>query len=294
MAERVVAAGVRMVVYDPEVVRAVATAAVRAGRVVPVHVKVETGNHRQGLEPADALALGRCIAGLAGVVLEGLSTHYADIEDTTDHRFAMAQVARFEATLAAFSAAGIAVPIASRRTRRRRSCGRGRTARWCASGIAAYGLWPSPRRTRRRWRWSPSSAQGAAGSCRICARRCRGARGWRRSRTCRPGAWVGYGRTFARPTTRASRILPVGYHEGYDRRLSNLAHMLVDGVRAPVRGRVCMNMAMIDVSDAPHAQVGTPVTLLGVAGDEHVSAEDLGALDGQHQLRSGVAHPTVA
>jgi alanine racemase len=68
----------------------------------------------------------------------------------------------------------------------------------------------------------------------------------------------------------------VGYHEGYDRRLSNLAHVLVDGVRAPVRGRVCMNMAMIEVSDVPRAQVGSVVTLLGSDGDERVSAEDLG------------------
>ena len=60
------------------------------------------------------------------------------------------------------------------------------------------------------------------------------------------------------------------------------------GVRAPVRGRVCMNMAMIDVSDAPDARVGTPVTLLGVAGEEHVSAEDLGGAD-VHTRFSGVA-----
>ena len=117
------------------------------------------------------------------------------------------------------------------------------------------------------------------------------------------GAWIGYGRTYR--CTHATRIaiVPVGYHEGYDRRLSNLAHMLVDGVRAPVRGRVCMNMAMIDVSDAPGAAVGSMVTLLGEDcgtgpdGErvvEKISAEDLARWAGtiNYEVVSRI-HPVV-
>ena len=90
-----------------------------------------------------------------------------------------------------------------------------------------------------------------------------------------PGEYVGYGRTFR--TTRASRIavLPVGYADGYDRRLSGTAHVLVRGVRAPVRGRVCMNLTMVDVTDVPGAAPGDEVVLLGRQGDEAITAEDL-------------------
>ena len=70
-------------------------------------------------------------------------------------------------------------------------------------------------------------------------------------------------------------MLPVGYHEGYDRGLSGVAHVLVRGRRAPLRGRVCMNMCMVDVTDIPGVTLEDEVVLLGRQGDEHVSAEQL-------------------
>ncbi len=89
------------------------------------------------------------------------------------------------------------------------------------------------------------------------------------------GGYVGYGCTWraTRPTRVA--VLPLGYHEGYDRRLSGVAHVLVHGKRAPVRGRVCMNMFMVDVTDIPGAAVEDVVVLLGRDGEEAVSAEAL-------------------
>ncbi len=89
------------------------------------------------------------------------------------------------------------------------------------------------------------------------------------------GSFVGYGCTYR--VTRDSRIavLPVGYHEGYDRGLSGVAHVLVGGRRAPVRGRVCMNMTMVDVTDIPGVELEDEVVLLGRQGDERLSAEQL-------------------
>ncbi len=292
-AARAVAADVRMVVYDADVVAAVAGAAKAAGKVVPLHVKVETGNHRQGLELVDALALARRIVDLDGVALEGLATHYADIEDTTDHRFAMHQVQRFEAAVAAFGEAGLAVPIAS-------TANSAATILWPRThgglarvGIAAYGLWPStetyaaalalPEQRDGRGGFMPALRPALTWKCRIV-----------QVKDVKAGAWVGYGRTFRCTHDTRIAIVPVGYHEGYDRRLSNLAHALVDGVRAPVRGRVCMNMSMIDVTDIPGARVGSAVTLLGVDGDEQVSAEDLGRWCGtiNYEIVSRI-HPVV-
>jgi len=94
------------------------------------------------------------------------------------------------------------------------------------------------------------------------------------------GHFIGYGCTFR--TTRPSRIavVPVGYHEGYDRGLSEVAYVLVRGRRAPVRGRVCMNMCMVDVTDIPGAALEDEVVLLGSQGAERVSAEQLAGLCG--------------
>ena len=94
------------------------------------------------------------------------------------------------------------------------------------------------------------------------------------------GSFIGYGCTYR--TTRDSRIavLPVGYFEGYDRGLSGMAHVLVRGKRAPLRGRVCMNITLADVTDIPGVAVGDEVVLLGRQGDEAVSAEELASIAG--------------
>ena len=95
-APEVVRLGCRVVVYSEEIVRALDGASRGAGAdPVPVHIKVETGNNRQGVAPNDARDLARLIRDLPGVRLEGLTSHYADIEDTTDHSFARLQLERF-------------------------------------------------------------------------------------------------------------------------------------------------------------------------------------------------------
>jgi alanine racemase len=89
------------------------------------------------------------------------------------------------------------------------------------------------------------------------------------------GASIGYGCTFI--TTHPTRIavLPVGYYDGYDRAISNLGHVLIRGRRAPVRGRVCMNMVMVDVTDVPGAAIEDEAVLLGPQGEAEITAETL-------------------
>lgn len=275
-AARVVAAGVRLVVYDRDVLAALAAAGRAAGRAVPVHVKVETGNHRQGLPLAEAVALGCEAATLEGVELEGLSTHYADIEDTTDHRFAMGQLARFDEATRAFEAAGLA-------PRLRHTANSAAAILWGKTheelvrvGISSYGLWPSG----ETYAVAVALARQGDGEGRGgFLPELRPALSWRarvvQVKEVPVGGYVGYGRTFRATYPMRIAILPVGYYEGYDRRLSNVAHVLLHGVRAPVRGRICMNMAMVDVTHVPGAAVGDVATLLGRDGDERVSAEDL-------------------
>jgi alanine racemase len=268
----VVAAGARCVVYDNELAGALDGAARAAGRVVPVHLKVETGNHRQGLVLRDALALGRLAAALPGLQLEGLSTHFADIEDTTDHRFAGQQVEAFTAARRAFSEAGLSVPIAHAANSAATILFPETHGDLVRVGLAAYGLWPSPETFATAIQ---IHAQGGPGFLPALEP----ALSWRarvaQVKDVPTGAFVGYGRTFRATWPARIAILPVGYHEGYDRRLSNLAHVLIKGVRAPVRGRVCMNMVMVDVTHIPDVRAGEVATLLGRDGDEQVSAEQL-------------------
>jgi alanine racemase len=93
-----------------------------------------------------------------------------------------------------------------------------------------------------------------------------------------PGATVGYGRTWT--ATRPSRIALImcGYADGYRRALSNRAHVLVRGFRAPVAGRIAMDMCMADVTDVPGVAVEDEVVIMGRQGSEMIDADELAEL----------------
>ena len=269
-ADVVAEARARVLVYDVDVARALDAASRARGVVTPVHIKIETGTHRQGLMIDDAVALARALSALPGLLLEGIATHFADIEDTTDHRFADAQWQGLVDAREAFREAGHPSLIVHAANSAATILERKTHGDLVRAGIASYGLWPS-KETLTAFRERAPTGTRAPELMPVLA--------WRallaQVKDVPAGAYVGYGRTWR--TTRPSKIaiVPVGYFEGYDRRLSNVAHMLVRGVRAPVRGRVCMNMSMIDVTDVSGAAAGDVVTLLGSDGDERVSAEQL-------------------
>ncbi len=263
--EAVVEHDLRPVVYNRETVDALEARASRLGRTVRVHLKVETGTHRQGVPEAEVAAFAERIGGADRLVLDGLTTHFANIEDTTDHGFAEAQIAAFARV--ADDLEGRGFPPALRHT----ACSAAtllfeRTHLDLARvGISLYGLWPS-RETRvscrERGRAMPELRPVLTWKTRVA-----------QVKDVPEGAFIGYGCTYR--TTRPSRIavLPVGYFEGYDRGLSGVAHVLLRGKRAPVRGRVCMNICMVDVTDVPGVGLEDEVVLLGRQGEESVTAE---------------------
>jgi len=273
-APQVVATQARVVLYDADVAHALHQATQGTDTIVPVHLKIETGTHRQGLPLAEALELGRLVQALDGLVLEGITTHYADIEDTTDHRFARQQLTTLQAAQAAFHEAGFEVPIIH-------SANSAATLLWKEAhgslvrvGIAAYGLWPSTETyvtllQTAGHRPDPTIPELSP----VLSWRTRVAQ----VKTVPVGGYVGYGRTYRATHPMKIAVLPLGYHEGYDRRLSNLGYVLLHGMRAPVCGRICMNMMMVDVTHIPEVGVGSVATLLGTDGDEQVSAEQLAA-----------------
>ena len=266
-AAEAVALGCRVVLYDAETLEALAAAGT-PDRPARVHLKIETGTQRQGLPPEEALELGLRAAACAGVVVEGACSHFANVEDTTDHTWARHQLACFEGFLRAAADAGLALQV-------RHFSNTAAALLWPETwydlvrlGIGAYGMWPSGE-TR-----VSADLAGRRDAVRLDP-----ALTWKtrlaQVRTAGAGEYVGYGLTFrcTHPTRLA--VLPVGYYDGYDRRLSNQAHVLVRGRRAPVRGRVCMNLTMVDVTDVPGAQAGDEAVLLGPQGDEVVTAERL-------------------
>ena len=93
-----------------------------------------------------------------------------------------------------------------------------------------------------------------------------------------PGDTVGYGRTFTAPRDTLVMTLPIGYGDGYPRILGNRASVLVKGRRAPLIGRVCMDMVMVDVTDIPDVTMDDEVVLLGRQGGDEITPDELAEL----------------
>ena len=248
-----------------------AGALLRAAKLsLRVHVHIDTGLGREGFTleqlPRDTgfLSEYRDVFDVVGVL-----SHFSNTEDVTEQAYALAQLDAFEAGQArlveqlkpsrplqrhiAASAASLVLP----------------RARYDALrvGIAMYGLWPSV-----ETRLSARLVLGEVPTLKpVLSWRCRSqAVKWLPT-----GSYVGYGCTYRCSEPTRIAVLPVGYFDGYPRLVSGKAHVLVNGRRCPVLGRVMMNHVIIDVTRATADERPVTATLLGHDGDETVSADSL-------------------
>ncbi len=90
-----------------------------------------------------------------------------------------------------------------------------------------------------------------------------------------PGSDISYGRTYTAGERIRVATIPIGYADGYPRRLSGRASILVHGVRCPILGKICMDQCMIDVTAVSDAQVGDVVTMIGRDGDGEITVDEL-------------------
>ncbi len=271
--DEVVAEDFRLALFTHESARRLAALTAGTDRRVRVHLKLETGTHRQGIDEDELGWFADFLSRHPRLVIDGAYTHFANIEDTTSRDYAEQQLERFGASIERLRCAGIEP------ARRHTACSAAtlvvpRTRfEMVRLGISQYGLWSS-KETCLSYRLDHPGEEAIlhpvlAWKVRIT-----------QLKDVAAGCYIGYGCTYQ--TTRASRIavLPVGYADGYDRRLSNQAHVLVRGRRAPVRGRVCMNLTLVDVTDVPGVELGDEVVLLGRQGDQEITADHLASLVG--------------
>jgi alanine racemase len=268
----VVEHGLRPVVHAVESLERLEELAGRSRRTVPVHLKVETGTHRRGIAESEVAAVADRVRRSSNLTLEGVCTHFANIEDTTDHAFAERQIEAFSRIVEGLRASGIDVPICHTACSAATLLFTRTHLDLARIGISLYGLWPS----RETYVACLERGKPALDLRPVMSWKTRVAQ----VKDVAEGSYVGYGCTYR--ATRDSRIavLPVGYGEGYRRGLSSVAHVLIRGRRAPVRGRVCMNMCMVDVTDIDGVGLEEEVVLLGGQGQERVSAEQLASWSG--------------
>jgi alanine racemase len=261
----VVANDFRQVVYRADIAAGLSKAAQSRNTSARIHLKLETGTNRQGIPLGELPELVQQIRSMPGLIIEGAYTHFANIEDTLDASFAERQLDKFREALKTLEQEGV------RLTQIHAAATAGTLLypetgfSMIRLGIGAYGIWPS-RETqlaaRERGRritlipamtWKTRVAQ---------------------IKTVEAGEHVSYGLTYQASHRMQVAVLPVGYYDGYDRKLSNCGRVLIRGRAVPVIGRVAMNMTMVDVTDVA-AQPDDEVVLLGRQGNAEIRAEEL-------------------
>ncbi len=247
------------VVYDMVTLEALSQAAQKHNRILPVHLKVDCGMSRLGIQEDQIEAFLQKIESLSGIQLAGIASHFPSADDVASESTANSY-RRFQGYL---SKAGKKTSII------RHIANSGATLYFPEThsdmvrcGISLYGCYPDGEKKRADDGLQPVMSF----TTRVV-----------QVKDIPEGTGVSYGSTYV--TTRPTRlaVLPIGYEDGFSRQLSNCGEVLIRGRRAPVRGRVCMNLTMVDVTDIEGVTSGDEVVILGEQGTERITADEIAA-----------------
>src|SRR3989338_5281392 len=286
-----VAHDIRLTVYNSETIEAlgmvrqahhdnlVTLSLSKGGSRIKLHLKLETGTNRQGLLPEAALELCKLIQQYPQLELEGISSHFANIEDNTDHSFALEQLQRFKQALELLAQQGIYPKIRHMGASAATILMPETHFDMVRVGIGLYGLWPSREtfvstRAKEKTFLHPRLERGERGGFSLLP-----VLSWKtriaQIKKVPAGESVGYGLSERVPQDSRIAIIPVGYYDGYDRKLSSMGNVLIGGKRCKIVGRISMNMCMVDITHVSNAKVEDEVVLLGQQGNERIPAEEL-------------------
>jgi alanine racemase len=257
-AERAVAGDLEVALFRQDVAQALAAAAGAQGKKAGVHLKVDTGMGRLGLIPEEVLPFLERLRAYPQLEVLGLTSHLA-VADQEDKSYTLRQLEQFEGVLRAARHRGWELPLSHIANS---------AALWemkeahfalVRPGIMLYGSPPSPERP-------PPVALRPVMSLTSQVLQVK---------RLPPGSSISYGCTYTTTDWCRLAVLPVGYANGYSRLLSGRGEVLIHSLRAPIRGRVCMNLTMVEVSHLEDIREGEPVVLLGQSGDACLTGDDL-------------------
>ena len=246
------------VVSDGRILPTLAKAAHSQPAPYSIHLKVDTGMGRLGFSPAELLTLLDSPLLHSPLKVEGLMTHLADA-DGADSTFTERQLSSFNALLEQIRLRGLTVPLVHAANSAAIVRFPGAHFSLVRPGIMLYGYHTLPASI-------PDPDLRPVLSLHTTVAQLR---------TISQGCTVSYNGTFVAQRQTRIAVLPIGYADGYSRRLSHRGSVLIQGHRAPIVGLVCMDMIMVDVTDLAPVQVGETVTLIGQQGKESIWADEV-------------------
>ncbi len=245
-------------VHDPTTLKLLEETLRSNGAQLPVHLKIDSGMGRLGFLPAQIDSWLPQLKNLKAVKIDGVFSHFSHAE-SVEGQYTLKQLQVFKVIIERLQSAGIAprlIHLANSAATVTLPEARFHMVR---PGLILYGVYPSAAMEQQIFlkpvlSWKTRVLQLK----RVPA-----------------GTSISYGQTFVTERDSTIATLPVGYADGYARLLSNRGAVLIGGKRAPVAGRVCMDLTMADVTDIAGVQPGDEVVLLGRQGDQTISADEM-------------------
>lgn len=248
------------VIYDIESARVLSHEAVRRDTTIQAHVKVDCGMTRLGIYPEAFASFSAALEELPGITLAGIVSHFPRSDEAgSDHT--AKQFVRFEKLCGLAGQGDLLIKHIAN------SGGILYFPQTCCdmarAGISLYGYYPDGMAGR-----DAEKGEHLQPAMSFVTRVLQ-------VKTVPAGVGISYGHTYV--TSRETRlaVLPVGYEDGLPRSLSNKGEVLIHGKRAKVRGRICMNLCMVDVSRIEGVQAGDEVVILGRQGKDIISGDEI-------------------
>jgi alanine racemase len=248
------------VAHDLGALQQLDDAVARRGGSLNLHLKIDTGMGRIGFLPAQIDEWLCQVRKLKAVKVEGLFSHFSHAE-SVEGEYTRKQVEIFNIVVRRLRDGGIAPTLIHLANSAATIALPSAYFNMVRPGLMLYGVYPSPAMTARialkpvlSWKTRILQLKKVPSNTSIS-----------------------YGQTFTTKRDSLIATLPLGYADGYRRLLSNRGQALVGGKRAPIAGRVCMDLTMLDVTDIGKIQQGDEVVLLGAQANETISADEMAA-----------------
>jgi len=226
-------------------------------QTVKIHLEIDTGASRTGILPEQTLEFIKRLKHYPNLILEGIWSHFASSEE--DPKYTYYQLKRFEQVINNLDKANVHIPL------KHMACSASSILypqslfNAIRLGLGLYGLYPSPK-TKNKIKLKPALS-------------------WYTTiiqvKEIPSKTKIGYGGTYTTKNRTKLAIIPVGYWDGYDRSFSNKAQVIIHNKKCPVRGRICMNLTMVDITGIKNVKIKDKVILIGKSKTQEITAEDL-------------------
>lgn len=257
---------IRATVFSLEMAKELSDTALELGVDYPIHIKIDTGMSRIGFQATEESAdIIEQISHLPHIIMEGIFTHFARADETNKDA-AFEQLNLFQKMISFLDDRNVSILM--------KHCSNSAgivelpdaNLDMVRAGITLYGLWPSDEVKQNIIDLKPVLSLKSHVAF---------------VKKLESGRSISYGGTYTTSKEEIIATIPVGYGDGYCRGLSNKGYVLIHGEIAPIRGRVCMDQFMVDVTDIKGVKAGDEVTLIGTDGDKVITMEKLGELSGR-------------